>query len=155
MESVIEATEEFQEIPELLRRYETLSSTYQHLIQQQNHLQNALQSIKDRLHVYLHDKADEIIFQNNQLSQLKSAIEVDQLESFAQQSRRDAQRSFVSQKTLEFGQLILATDNLFRRCCANSVIAHATTLCPLEQLEVIGHFVSDLEAAVKAHKDNF
>lgn len=52
-----------------------------------------------------------------------------------------------SQRTLVYGQVVLATDNLYSQCRAHSVVPHAATASPLQQLDVIGHYLSDLVAA--------
>jgi uncharacterized membrane protein YgcG len=51
-----------------------------------------------------------------------------------------------SQRTLEYGQVVLSTDNIFTRCRANSHIVQPPQTHPLQQLEVIGNYVSDLVA---------
>lgn len=148
---MIEATEEYQEIPELLQRHETLQSTNQDLMHQQAQIEQELRSVKEELHIYTHDKADEIVVLNNRLSQLKRELEKYDMEAMMHQSKKDVMMTSTAQKTLEYGQVIMATHNLFQRCCENSVIAHSTTVSPLEQLEVIGNFVSDLDATVHHH----
>ena len=151
LQSVVESTDEYQEISELLQRYETLQATHQDLLAQQEQMEEELQSVKEDLQLYTHEKSDRIVVLNNRLSQLKRECEMYDVEDVLQQTKRDARMTNTMQKTLEYGQLIMSTHNLFLRCCQNSVIAHGADLSPLEQLEVIGHFVSDLDATVRRH----
>ena len=151
MEHVIESTDEYQEIPELIQRHETLQSTHLDLLNQEKEIEKELHAVKDELHFYTHDKADEIVVLNNRLSQLKRQLDIYDAEAAQDQSKRDGTMAATSQKTLEYGQLIMATHNLFQRCCENSVIAHPSNVTPLEQLDVIGHFIADLDATVHAH----
>ena len=53
---------------------------------------------------------------------------------------------------LDYGQVVLATDNLFNRCRARSRTAHAPSAEPLAQLEVVANFVGDLAAIVKQYQ---
>jgi hypothetical protein len=57
-----------------------------------------------------------------------------------------------SQKTLELGQVVLSTDNLFARCKQRSHIAHRPETNPLHQLDIIGNFIGDMAAIVKQHR---
>lgn len=54
-----------------------------------------------------------------------------------------------SQRTLEYGQVVLSTDNVFNRCRQKSHIGQPAQTHPLQQLEIIGNYVSDLMAICK------
>lgn len=54
-----------------------------------------------------------------------------------------------SQRTLEYGQVVLSTDNIFSRCRQKSHIAHPAETHPLQQLDIIAAYVSDLMALCK------
>lgn len=116
-----------------------------------------------------------------------------------QESKKDSSLQVASQKTLEYGQVVFSTDNIFNRCHSRSTIGYPagvhplpfdTSACcvqacsrvvavrrlllpcplrapapdcfprplpcaesnPLQQLDVVGNFVSDLGAIIKAHK---
>ena len=49
-------------------------------------------------------------------------------------------------------QVCMATENLFQRCRQHSKVAHGSVSNPLAQLTIIGHFVSDLVAILKDHR---
>ena len=51
--------------------------------------------------------------------------------------------------TMEHGRVCIATDNLFVRCRSRSAVKYAADENPLEQLRVIGEYMSDLDAVVK------
>jgi hypothetical protein len=57
-----------------------------------------------------------------------------------------------SHKTLEYGQVVLSTDNIFNRCRGRSKIAYPPESNPLQQLDVVGNYVSDLGAIVRQHR---
>ena len=46
----------------------------------------------------------------------------------------------------------MASTNLFQRCKELSKIAHANLTNPVDQLEVVGHFVADLGAIIRLYK---
>ncbi|PNH07304.1 Coiled-coil domain-containing protein 42 [Tetrabaena socialis] len=73
------------------------------------------------------------------------------VETRAWAGRRHA-RKIASQRTLEYGQVVLSADNIFNRCRGKSSIGHPAESNPLHQLDVIGNFVSDLGAIIKHYK---
>lgn len=154
LESVIEASDAYQEITELLQRYETLSSTQRDLLEQQASAERELQSIKHELHVYEHDKADVIVVGNNRRAELKRCLESDDNDVTARQLKRDAELSKAAKATLDYGRLIMAMHHLFQRVVERSTIAHAAALSPSDQLEAIGNFVSDLESTVRNYNNS-
>ncbi len=76
----------------------------------------------------------------------------DALPARAQESKKDASLAVASHKTLEYGQVVLSTDNIFNRCRARSRIGYPGESQPLHQLDVVGNFVSDLSAITRAWK---
>lgn len=66
-----------------------------------------------------------------------------------QESTKDRSMQVASQRTLEYGQVVLSTDNIFSRCKQQSHIAHPPVTQPLQQLDIIANFVSDLLALCK------
>jgi hypothetical protein len=66
-----------------------------------------------------------------------------------QESKKDYSMHIASQRTLEYGQVMLSTDNIFSRCRQKSHIAHPPVSQPLQQLDIIANFVVDLMALCK------
>ena len=66
------------------------------------------------------------------------------------QSNMDHSLAVASQKQLEHGQVNMATQNLFIRCREKSKLQHKLVSNPLAQLSMIGDFMQDLGAIVKA-----
>ena len=102
--------------------------------------------------MYVKQKTDEILHQNNELARLKKELESYEGDALVQQARKDHSLQVASQKTLEYGQVVLSTDNIFNRCRSRSKIAYPHESNPLQQLDVVGNYVSDLAAIIKAHK---
>lgn len=66
-----------------------------------------------------------------------------------QESKKDYSMHIASQRTLEQGQVVLSTDNIFSRCRQKSHIAHPAETHPLQQLDIIANYVSDLMVLCK------
>lgn len=66
-----------------------------------------------------------------------------------QELSKDTSMQRAAQRTLEYGQVVLSTDNIFTRCRQASHIAHPPVTQPLQQLDIIANFVSDLLAVCK------
>lgn len=64
---------------------------------------------------YVRQKTEEILNLNNKLSHLKKGLEGYEVEALAHETRKDYSLQVASQKTLEFGQVIMSTDNVFNR----------------------------------------
>lgn len=67
-----------------------------------------------------------------------------------QESKKDHSMHTASQRTLEYGQVVLSTDNIFSRCRQRSAIQQQPQVQhPQQQLDIIANFVSDLLAICK------
>ena len=104
------------------------------------------------IQVYVKQKTDEILSLNNELARLKKEVESYEGDALVQQAKKDHSLQVASQKTLEYGQVVLSTDNIFNRCRGRSKIAYPPESNPLQQLDVVGNYVSDLGAIIKMHK---
>ncbi|KAK9823584.1 hypothetical protein WJX72_003990 [[Myrmecia] bisecta] len=149
LEAVLETADEFHEIGDLMSRHATLEATNDDLKEQQNQAAELAEQTRSDLVAYTKAKTDEILNLNNMISRLKKELESYEQESYAQEAKKDYSLQVASQKTLEYGQVCMSTDNLFHRCRQRSKVAHANETNPLAQLDVIGNFVSDLGTIIK------
>lgn len=92
-------------------------------------------------------QSDELLALNNRLAELKQELEAHEQEAAQHEAAKDGALQVASQRTLEYGQVVLATDNLYSQCRQLSHITRAAHVGPLQHLEVIGNFISDLAAA--------
>ena len=92
---------------------------------------------------------DEVLNLNNEIARLKKVLETAEREVVDMAENRDTALQTASQKTLDHGQVCMATDNLFLRCSKRSNVNHPNYTNPLEQLHVIGDYMSDLSEIVK------
>jgi len=149
LESVLEVADEYQEIGELLMRHSTLQATNRDLRKHMAWCDESADAARSQLAAFVKQRTDELLLLNNQLSQLKQQLEAYEQEAGVQEAAKDSTLKVASQRTLVYGQVVLATDNLFTQCRQRSHIAHAAYISPVQQLDVIGNYLSDLTAACK------
>ncbi|KAF5841599.1 hypothetical protein DUNSADRAFT_12297 [Dunaliella salina] len=152
LESVLEGADEYQEVPDLLMRHATLRATNKDLRDHQQKCSEAAESIRAELAAYVKGRTDEILNLSNRVARLKKELEKHEGEAMVQESKKDSSLQVASQKTLEYGQVVFSTDNIFNRCHSRSKIGYPAESNPLQQLDVVGNFVSDLGAIIRSHK---
>ena len=152
LESVLEVADEYSEVSDLLSRHATLLATNQDLKDHQRKCAELTEKIRTELQVYVKTKTDESLNLSNELARLKKELEGYEGDAMVQQAKKDQSLQVASEKTLEYGQVVLSTDNIFNRCRARSKIAYPSESNPLQQLDVIGNYVSDLAAIIKQGK---
>lgn len=149
LETVLEVADEYSEVSDLLLRHATLLATNQDLKEHQRKCAELAEKIRTEIQVYVKQKTDESLNLNNELARLKKELEGYEGDAVSQQAKKDQSLQVASEKTLEYGQVVLSTDNIFNRCRARSKIAYPSESNPLQQLDVIGNYVSDLSAIIK------
>ncbi|KAF5841600.1 hypothetical protein DUNSADRAFT_12297 [Dunaliella salina] len=116
LESVLEGADEYQEVPDLLMRHATLRATNKDLRDHQQKCSEAAESIRAELAAYVKGRTDEILNLSNRVARLKKELEKHEGEAMVQESKKDSSLQVASQKTLEYGQVVFSTDNIFNRC---------------------------------------
>ena len=149
LEVVLETSDEYQEIGDLLMRHTTLEATNNDLRQHARECAELNEQTRAELQAYTKSKADEILNLNNRISRPKKEMEGKERETMGHKMRKDYAVQAASQKTLQHGQVTMATENLFLRCRESSKVNHPQYTSPMEQLNVIGDFMTDLAAIVK------
>ena len=148
LEVVLETSDEYQEIGDLMH-HATLEATNNDLRQYARECAELNEQTRAELQAYTKSKADEILNLNNRISRLKKEMEGKERETMGHEMRKDYAVQAASQKTLQHGQVTMATENLFLRCRESSKVNHPQYTSPMEQLNVIGDFMTDLAAIVK------
>ena len=149
LESVINASPEYEEIPEILLRHETLAATNADLLAEDKRLTARVESEKADLTAYSKRKQNESLGLNNEIARLKIELERASLRAADAARDRDVALAVVGQKTLDHGQVCMAADNIFIRCRRRSAVKYRAHTDPLEQLHVVWEFVSDMSEVVK------
>lgn len=149
LEAVLDVADEYHEIQDLLMRHATLEATNKDLKDGSKQFVKDNEQTRAELSYYSKEKTDEILHLNNEISRLKKVLEGSERGVLDMTNLRDNTLQTASQKTLEHGQVCMATDNLFIRCRARSKVNHQPYTDPLDQLTVIGDFMGDYGAIVQ------
>ncbi|KAK9833172.1 hypothetical protein WJX74_009370 [Apatococcus lobatus] len=151
LESVLEVTPECHEINDLIARHATLEASNQDLREQQRQAGESTEQVRAELRAYTKARTDEILHLNTSIAALKKQLEASEQEAYALESKKDQQLQAATRKTLTYGQVCMSTDNLFSRCRQKSSVARSDEKNALRQLDIIGNFISDLEAMKDLH----
>ena len=144
LEQTVEVADDYHEVSDLLARHATLEATNEDLRTQQEDLAEEFEGTRLELQAYVKQKANEILNLNNQISSMRKELEVAQRETLDLELKKDYSMNVLSQKTLEYGQVSMSTDNLFQRCLEKSHIRYQPETNTLSQLDIIGNFCGDL-----------
>ena len=149
LERVLEYADEYHEINELLMRHETLLATNKDLRQHATTCEDDNEGTRAELQSYTKEATDKILSLNNTISKLKKELEERERVSQKIESTKDYLLQDASRKIDQLGQVCMSTENLFERCHSKSTVGHPNHRAPLDQLTVIGDYMSDLRAMVK------
>ncbi|KAJ1620087.1 hypothetical protein T492DRAFT_1080469 [Pavlovales sp. CCMP2436] len=159
LEAVLDSTDEYPEILELLMRYETLEATHQDLVERsrEGHSDQENQgAFNKRFHK---EKVDEILEYNNQIAMLQHKYEAIVLHANRLQAETDRQLQESAEATLQLGQVLMACDNIFTRCMSTSHVTHKKVMAneadkdaAVEKLSLIKDYLGDLLIITKAYK---
>lgn len=159
LEAVIDSTDEYPEILELLLRYETLEATHHDLIERSREGQSESEDQAQFNKRFHKEKVDEILEYNNQIAMLQQRYEAVLAHKQRLQAETDRQLQDSAEATLQLGQVLMACDNIFTRCVTTSRVAHKKAFdavddkaAALEQLNLIKDYLGDLLFIAKAYK---
>ncbi|CAB3976785.1 Hypothetical predicted protein [Paramuricea clavata] len=143
LDKVLEKAEEFQEIREIIARYDTLTATHQDLFEREAKNQEKYEQEKARLMKFTEEKNNEVLNYNNQLAQLQTELERTQSIAVKWESQWTHIKNTAATKTLLLGRIKMATHNLFM--LVNGQLKTTTVIENTErQLEKIQTFIQDL-----------
>mmetsp|Transcript_13056 Transcript_13056/g.45270 ORF Transcript_13056/g.45270 Transcript_13056/m.45270 type:complete len:300 (+) Transcript_13056:157-1056(+) len=152
LEAVQEYADEYHEITDILQRHETLQQANEDLRQQAAECAEKNEDTRAALQAYTKAKTDEILNLNNQISRLKKDLELKEREVLSMAGDRELAVRNASQRMLELGQVVMASDNLFQRCRQKSNVNHVAYSSPIDQLGVIGEYMADLSSIVRSKR---
>lgn len=113
MSKVLEGSDGFMEVRDIMDRYDTLVATQIHLIKKDDHNQDAIASDRARLAKYTEDKEDEILQCSNQIAQLQIRLDDAQSKAVEWQTKYSYLQEKADEKRLLLGRLKMAINNLF------------------------------------------
>eukprot|EP00741_Cyanophora_paradoxa_P019101 tig00021122_g18443.t1 len=156
LESVLEVTEEYPEINDLLMRYATLEATNRDLVDKAAKSAMEMENHRKMLSDFVKEKMNEILGYNNDIAALQKELERRTLEAQNLQAKLDQDVQEHAKKTTELGQIRMACENIFQRVFSRK--GPNSRMPPLEgsteerilgQLKHIGEKMDDYWSIVK------
>ncbi len=144
MDGVLEISEEFSEVREITSRYETLSSTYQDLLERDHNSQDLIESKRQFLAKFTEDRQNDIMSYNNDLSFMQGDLDKAKSKTVQLESNWHQIQTTAAAKTLELGRIRMATMNLFNLVNRQQRQASVDETDSDTQLEKISQFIQDL-----------
>jgi len=148
LEEVLEITEEYPEINDLLMRHATLQATNDDLQARTRQLAEENEQQRLILQKFLKDKTDENLGYNNETAALQKTLEGKVQAAQNLQASQDTHTQERARKTKELGQIQMACGNIFSRIISKSKVRHQETDDVQQQLKVISEFMTDLKSIV-------
>lgn len=114
MQKVLDSSEEFSEVREIIDRYNTLVATHLDLLEREQLNQEASEQEKARLVRFTEEKNNQILHYNNQLAQLQTRLDKAQSNAVKWESKWTHIQNTAAKKTLLLGRIKIATHNLYQ-----------------------------------------
>ncbi|XP_053313044.1 cilia- and flagella-associated protein 73 [Spea bombifrons] len=150
LQTVLEKTDEFQEVQEMIDRFNTLMATQTKLLQRDLKNQEKTEQERARLSRYQEEARSHILEQNNQLAELQGKLEKAQALVLQWESRWAQIQNTAAKNTLQLGRIRMATLNLFQTITKQMHIRTDLSVEDTdEQLEKIKICFMDLDAIYK------
>ncbi|KAM4807523.1 cilia- and flagella-associated protein 73 [Rhinophrynus dorsalis] len=150
LQRALERTEEFQEVQEMIDRFNTLMATQDKLLKRELENQEETEREKSRLLHYQEETRSQILEQNNQLAELQGELEQARAVVLQWESRWAQIQNTAAENTLRLGRIRMATLNLFQTITKQMRIKTEISVEDTEaQLEKIQICFEDLSAIYK------
>ncbi|XP_070619078.1 cilia- and flagella-associated protein 73 isoform X1 [Erythrolamprus reginae] len=114
LQRVLEKMEQFQEISELIDRFQALMATQVNLVRREQLAREAVEEERRCLQCYLDDSSNRVMQQNNLVAELRGRLEQTLAKVLELESNWICIQNTAAGKTLELGQVKLAALNLFQ-----------------------------------------
>ncbi|XP_062314873.1 coiled-coil domain-containing protein 42-like isoform X2 [Osmerus eperlanus] len=147
LQKVVQASEQFQEVRQVMSRYDTLTLTREDLVLTTQQNQDSTENSRSQLARYMEQSHDTLLHYNNTLAQLQSQLDKARADGLIWESRWTHIQNTAAKKTLLLGTIKMATLNLYQSVCKRSKDSGETPVAPddtLKQLDKIQSFLVDL-----------
>ena len=153
LEHTLEVADAFHDIHQISDRYRTLESTHAENEVKNQKLRAQHEETRVEMTAFVNNKTNEIQSLRNRIANLKKEQEKVEQDVRSVEVNRDSEMVKLSEGMLQNGSVCMAAANLYARCCKNSNISHPPDEAnTLHQLEIVGHFVSDLGEIIKKYR---
>jgi hypothetical protein len=147
LEEVVEASDVFGDIGELLQRHETLVSSNSDLQNRINSSTDELEMSRAELQRYTKEVQNDILMKTSKIAQMQKQLEKLRSDREEYEDKRKEAKSLVNEQTRRFGLARMAVENLYRRARETSLLVKGSQehSCLLEKLEYIQSRILDLQ----------
>ncbi|KNE61324.1 hypothetical protein AMAG_07061 [Allomyces macrogynus ATCC 38327] len=148
LESILEVSDGFAEIRDLLSRHDTLTATNAELSERARAAQDRTEVERLAFQVRTEESNTRILNMNNAIAALKVRYEELEAKSSQWQAAIESSMRNATQKSLELGQIRMASHNLFNLVKLHLNNRVTSTADTLAQLDKIQQFILDLTAII-------
>lgn len=114
LERVLEFSDEFKDLHEIMKRYDTLRATNNDLVEREQKNQEVMENEKQKFYKYMENKNTEMLHYNNELAQLQTRLDRAQSATVHWESKWTHIQNTAAKKTLLLGRIKIATHNLYQ-----------------------------------------
>ena len=144
----------------MLSRHDTLDAAQRDLIKRQSKAAEDNDKMSVAKRHFEREKTDEILGCNNMIAEIQKASELAIERVNEEQSNSDRQIVLVTERTMQLGQVMMACENIYQRCCDRSSVARNRKASPeedeetviKEKLQFIRDYLTDLTAITKGFR---
>ncbi|KAJ1504073.1 Cilia- and flagella-associated protein 73 [Coelomomyces lativittatus] len=144
LESVLEFSDGFPDLNDLIIRFEALQATKDELKSRSKLVQDLYEKEQMKFQAWIEEKKNHLLQQNNTISQLTEKLDILKHQSEYWLMKIEASVSSAAKKSLEVGQIQTATNNLFHLVKSHRQQRISHTSSSLLQLEKVQKFILDL-----------
>ncbi|MEE6510253.1 hypothetical protein FKM82_029667 [Ascaphus truei] len=153
LQRVLGRTDEFQEVQEMIDRFNTLMATQDKLLQRDLENQEMAETEKARLQRYQEESHSQILEQNNQLAELQGELERARAAVLQWESQWVQIQNTAAENTLRLGRIRMATLNLFqtitKQMRIKSEVPVEDTEAQLEKIQICLEDLSNIYMELK------
>ncbi|EKX37255.1 hypothetical protein GUITHDRAFT_154995 [Guillardia theta CCMP2712] len=142
-------SDDFNEIGDLLKRYETLKAHHKDLQDRAAKVVSLNDDYRNELQAYMKEGQDTKLKGHNEIAMLQKTLEEYQLDSLVAGSSRERMLEEGAERVLEYGKCLMVINNLYERARSKSKMKQVFTSDTAEQLKMIQEFVRDLSYIVQ------
>mmetsp|Transcript_78795 Transcript_78795/g.219021 ORF Transcript_78795/g.219021 Transcript_78795/m.219021 type:complete len:380 (-) Transcript_78795:103-1242(-) len=116
LEHVRNTSDDFQEISDLVTRYDTLESANRYLMELQTASENMIEELRNKFQSYRKEQEMQMLADTNRIASLST--DLDEARKQRQELEHQVEEATLmdSGQSLHFGQILMSVENLFRRC---------------------------------------
>ncbi|XP_076839897.1 coiled-coil domain-containing protein 42-like isoform X1 [Brachyhypopomus gauderio] len=144
---VVQASKQFQDVSEVMSRYETLCEMREVLVRTTEQNQDRVEQLRGQLARVITEGGDKVVQYNNHLAQLQRELDEVHANRMIWESRWAHIQNTAAKKTLLLGTIKMATLNLYQLVCKRANDTKEMPVAPedtLKQLDKIQDVLLDL-----------